>query len=63
MNATRNSDEQNARIEHDKVLGRVITDLLNDDTTLYQQYTENEDFKRWMADAVFRIAYRQAGRP
>ena len=28
--ARRNSDEQNARVEHDKALGRVMTGIIND---------------------------------
>ena len=44
QNAKRNSDKQNARIEHDKALGRVMTDLLNDDTELFKQFMDNESF-------------------
>lgn len=36
QNAKRNSDKQNARIEHDKALGRVIIGLMKDDTELVQ---------------------------
>ena len=32
QNAKKNSDKQNARIEHDKALGRVMTAVLKDDT-------------------------------
>ena len=32
QNAKRNSDKQNARIEHDKALQRVMTAVLKDDT-------------------------------
>ena len=34
QNAKQNSDKQNARIEHDKALRRVMTALLQDDTEL-----------------------------
>ena len=60
-NARMNSDRQNARIEHDKALGRVMADLLRDDTELFKQFTDNEDFKRWMTEAVFRLTYRPGG--
>ena len=60
-NARRNSDEANARIEHDKALLRVMTSLMRDDTELFKQYMDNAGFKRWMTDRVFELAYEQAG--
>ena len=38
QNAKQNSDKQNARIEHDKALARVMTALLKDDTELFKQF-------------------------
>jgi hypothetical protein len=35
QNARQNSDKQNARIEHDKALARVMTAVLRDDTELF----------------------------
>ena len=58
-NAQRNSDKQNARIEHDKALLRVMTAYMKDDTELFKQFVDNESFKRWMADTVFRLTYDQ----
>lgn len=62
QNARKNSDKQNARIEHDKALARVITAVLKDDTELFKQFTDNESFKRWMTDTVFRLTYESSGR-
>ena len=59
MNAMANSDKQNARIEHDKALLRVMTGLMKDDTELFKQFMDNEGFKRWMTDAVFGVTYAQ----
>ncbi len=59
-NARRNSDPANARIEHDKVLARVVTGMMKDDAELFRQYMDNDDFKRWMTAAVYEIASRQA---
>ncbi len=42
QNARTHSDKQNARIEHDKALGRVMTALLNDDTELFKQFSERQ---------------------
>ncbi|HEX5545586.1 MAG TPA: type I restriction endonuclease subunit R, partial [Nitrospira sp.] len=57
QNAMHNSDKQNARIEHDKALTRVMTAVLKDDTELFKQFMDNESFKRWLTDTVFRITY------
>ena len=42
QNAMENSDEQNARIEHDKALQHAITDYLSDPTELFKQFSDNE---------------------
>ncbi len=57
QNAKQNSDKQNARIEHDKALARVMTAVLKDDTELFKQFMDNDSFKRWLTDTVFRITY------
>jgi len=57
QNPQRNSDKQNARIEHDKALVRVMTAVLQDDTELFKQFMDNESFKRWMTDTVFGMTY------
>ena len=58
-NAQRNSDRENARIEHDKALLRVMTSLMKDDTELFRQFMDNAGFKRWLTDTVFTLAYEQ----
>ena len=58
-NARQNSDRQNARIEHDKALTRVM----RDDTELFKQFVDNASFKRWLTDTVFSLAYEPAGTP
>lgn len=62
QNATQNSDKQNARIEHDKALGRVMTGLLKDDTELFRQFMDNDSFKRWLTDTVFALTYKGPGK-
>ncbi len=56
-NARANSDRDAARLEHDRALGRVIIGLMNDDATLFKQYSDNKEFKRWLADTVFHATY------
>ena len=62
-NAQRNSDRQNARIEHDQALLRVMTAVMRDDTELFKQFMDNASFKRWMTDTVFDLAYEPAATP
>jgi type I restriction enzyme R subunit len=57
QNARENSDRDNARIEHDKALARVMTALLRDDTELFKQFSDNASFKRWLTDTIFSITY------
>ena len=57
QNAKQNSDKQNARIEHDKALARVMTAVLKDDTQLFKQFSDNDAFRRWLTDAVFLLTY------
>ena len=59
QNAKKNSDRQNARIEHDKALKRVITALFTDDAQLFKQFQDNESFRHWLTDTVFGMTYDQ----
>jgi type I restriction enzyme R subunit len=63
QNAKRNSDKQNARIEHDKALQRVMTELLADHTELFKQFSDNQSFRKWLTDTVFGLTYGQASPP
>ena len=57
QNAMANSDRQNARIEHDRALGRAMTVLLADQTELFKQFSDNESFRRWLSEMVFAATY------
>jgi type I restriction enzyme R subunit len=61
QNARKHSDKQNARIEHDKALQRVMIALLKDDTELFKQFSDNESFRRWLTDTVFALTYNEPG--
>lgn len=56
-NAKRNSDNLNARIEHDKVLGRAILELITDHTELFKQFADNPGFKKSLSDVIFSQTY------
>lgn len=55
--AMRNPDKQNARIEHDKAIQRVITALFRDDAQLFKQFQDNDSFRRWLTEMVFGMTY------
>ena len=60
-NAQQNSDKENARIEHDKALLRVMTSVMKDDTELFKQFMDNQGFQRWLTETVFGLAAEQVG--
>jgi type I restriction enzyme R subunit len=57
QNAQKNSDRDNARIEHDKALARVMNAVLKDDTELFKQFVDNPSFRDWMSRMVFLMTY------
>ena len=59
QNAMKNSDRQNAQIEHDNALRRVMTAILKDDAELYKQFSDNESFRRWLTGAIFSMTYER----
>ena len=62
-NAREHSDEQNARIEHDRALRKVMTAILSDDAQLFRLYSDNEGFKRWLTDTIFDLTYGSSSIP
>ncbi|HNW29290.1 MAG TPA: type I restriction endonuclease [Spirochaetota bacterium] len=59
QNALKQDDRQNARIEHDKALERVIVEMLTDHTELFKQFMDNASFKKWLADTIFNETYKR----
>ena len=60
LREAKNSDKQNARIEHDNALRRVMNELLADHTELFKQFSDNPSFKKWLSDTVFGVTYQEA---
>ncbi len=56
QNARENSDEENAKIEHDKALQRVVTSIMKDDNQLFKQFMDNRSFKQWMTARIYEQA-------
>ena len=61
QNAMKNSSKQNAKIEHDKALAKIIREMLFDHAELAKLFSENEDFRRWLIDMSFEKTYKKAG--
>lgn len=59
QNAQAHSDKQNAKLEHDKALNRVVLELISDHTELFKQFSDNPNFKRWLTDMVFDSTFHQ----
>ena len=59
QNAIKNNDEKTARIEHDTALQRVMINILSDHAQFYGQFSDNQSFKKWLADTIFGITYPQ----
>lgn len=60
QNAIKNNDKQNARLEHDKVLGQVIAGMMKDHMELFRQFSDNDLFKKWLGDTIFNATYEQS---
>lgn len=56
-NAVKHSDRQNARIEHDKALQRVMIELITDHTELFRQFSDDPSFKNWLSNKIFQLTY------
>jgi len=57
QNAKKNSTSRMLASSMTKALGRVMTAVLKDDTELFRQFSDNEGFRRWLADMVFGLTY------
>jgi type I restriction enzyme R subunit len=59
QNAMRNSDKQNARLESDNALQKVIFSIMSDNLELFKQFSDNPSFQKWLADMVFDMTYKK----
>ena len=57
-NAKMNSDRQNAQIEHDSAVMRLVTAMVRCQTELYKAYTGDKAFHDWLNGEMFRVTYR-----
>ncbi len=52
QNARRHSDPENIRIEGELAIKRAISAILSDYIELFQQFTQNSEFKEWLTSVV-----------
>ncbi len=53
INAIRNSDKGNVKIEYENVLADVMRAIMKDNMELFLQFTSNQQFKKWLSDSIF----------
>ena len=58
QNARMNSGRQNAQVELDSALRRLVTSMVRCQTELYKAYTEDGDFREWLNTEMFRATYQ-----
>ena len=57
-NASANADETNARLESNRALGDAVSATMKDGLELFKQFADNDDFRHFLEESVFRAAYR-----
>ncbi len=57
QNAIKNSDKENAKLESDEALSKVITKLMNTNMEIFKQFSDNPSFKKWLSDRVFNLTF------
>ena len=58
QNARKNSGRQNAQVELDSALRRLVTSMVRCQTELYKAYTEDGEFREWLNGEMFRATYQ-----
>ena len=48
---------QNAQVEHNRALEKVMTSMMEDESQLFKLFTDNEIFKAWLQETVFKATY------
>ena len=59
IKSTKNTDKQNMKITFDKVLNDKFQDYISDNFSLFQKYTNDEEFKRFITAKLFEVVVNQ----
>ena len=57
QNAKKNSDRENARVEHDRALDDAINERMSDEAELFAKFFQNPLFQNWLRDTIFKATY------
>jgi type I restriction enzyme R subunit len=57
IRATRNVDRQNSFITFKNVLDKKLQKTINTNFNLYKEYSDNEEFKKYMVDKLFQVVF------
>lgn len=57
--AQANDDPVNARVEMNRALSNAMFGLISDETQLFKAFQDNDSFKRWLEEAVFKATYQK----
>ncbi len=60
--AMKNSGKQNARLESENALKKIMFAFMSDDMELYKQFSDNPSFKAWLSEMVFKTTYNREGK-
>ena len=55
-NAVRESDDQNAKLESDAEMAKIVVDSLRTSTEFYKKFKEDPAFRAWLLDRMFERA-------
>jgi len=61
IKATQNSDRQNSWITFEKLLNEKFQNMININFNLYKKYSDDPEFKKFMADRLFDVVWEQSG--
>jgi len=59
QNAQRHADHPTTKMEHDRVLERVLIEFLSDQTEFFKHYTDDEDFRHFVQETSYYLTSRQ----
>jgi hypothetical protein len=62
INAIKNSDKGNVKIEYETVLAEVMRAIMKDNMELFLHFTSNQQFKKWVSDSVFEEIMKEIGK-
>ena len=63
QNARKNSGRQNAQVELDSALRRLVTSMVRCQTEIYRAYTEDSEFREWLNGVMFQATYQTQENP